>query len=118
MTTALKDAPTGTTENDGIDYTGDPDTGQLVTLPRVAITIDDTDPTVLKVSFSGSIELERSDPDQTKKFNTLTAGNVADLHVVAYVKSGPTNVHRRDSDGNVDAIVASKSIVITDIRLD
>lgn len=107
----------------GVDPTAtygqpDPDSGKLFEVPRVRITFDDTDPTVLKLAFSGSIELDRSDPDQAKTFNQLTAGNVADLHLTGYVKSGPNNTHRRDSDGNVDAIVASKSVVITDIRLD
>lgn len=96
----------------------DPESGRLFTIPRTAIELDDTDPTHLKLSFSGSIELDRNNEAQTETFNKLTAGKVTHLKIVAYTKSGPNSVHRRDSDGNIDAIVASKSLVITDILLE
>lgn len=111
---AWMDAPPATGTATGEDA----EKGKLFDVPRVAIIVDDSDPTVLKLSFSGSIELDRSIKEQAEIFNRLAAGNVAHLRIVSYVKSGPTNVHRRDSEGNVDAIVASKSLVITDIRLD
>jgi hypothetical protein len=115
---AAVDTPAEPPAADGIQAGPDPDTGRLFEVPRVQIDLDDNDPSVLKLAFSGSVELERADRTQAELFNRLRAGKTADLHLVGYVKSGPTKTHRRDRDGNVDAIVAQKAIVVTDIRLD
>ena len=90
----------------------DPETGKLFDLPRVAVELDPADPTVLKLSFSGSIEIPRADPSGVQFYNGLVAGRNVTLTVEAFVKSGPAIVHRRDSDGNVDALVASKSLLV------
>jgi hypothetical protein len=121
MNAALAEAKTGEDEDppaDGTQSGPDAAKGKLFEVPRVGIIVDDSDPTVLKLAFSGSIELDRGEKDQAELFNSLMAGKAKSLHVDVFVKSGPANVHRRDSDGNVDAVVASKSLVITDIRAD
>jgi hypothetical protein len=94
----------------------DPETGKLFDLPRVKVELDPADPTVIKLAFSGSIELERGKPDDMAFFNGLVAGRNVSLQVEAFVKSGPANVHRRDSDGNVDAVVASKSLIVHSVE--
>jgi hypothetical protein len=91
-----------------------PDTGKMFEIPRAKVTIDETDPNVLKLSFSGTVELDRASPDQVAFYNNLKAGREADLKVTVYV-AGPQNTHRRDSEGNVDAVVQTKSLRVTDV---
>lgn len=112
-TNALAEAPKGVDE---IDMNPDPDTGQLLKVPRVKIVIDESDPTVLKLAFSGSVELDRA--TDADLFNKLSAGKNVSLQIDAFVKSGPALTHRRDSDGNVDAVVAQKSLLVHSITVD
>lgn len=89
----------------------DPDKGKLFEVPRVAIQIDDTDPTVIKLSFSGGIELDRTNASDVETYNHLRAGQTAELHIEAHV-AGAKTTHRRDSGGDVDAVVQTKSLVV------
>lgn len=89
----------------------DPDAGKLFDVPRVGVIIDETDPTVIKLSFSGGIELNRANASDVKFFNTLNAGQSVNLEVEAHV-AGAKTTHRRDSEGNVDAVVTSKSLIV------
>ncbi len=107
MTTTLHEAGT----DDGIETGEDPDNGKLFEVPRVAVTIDEADPGVIKLAFSGSIELNRADPSDVAFYNSLKAGTDTDLNVQAFV-AGPKNAHRRDSEGNVDAVVQTKSLIV------
>lgn len=88
-------------------------TDKLFEVPRVAVVLDESDPTVLKLAFSGSIELDRGAADQVGHYNRLVAGEESSMTVVVHV-AGAKNVHRRDSEGYVDAIVQTKSLVVTD----
>ena len=89
----------------------DAEKGKLFEVPRVAVIVDETDPTVLKLSFSGSIELDRTDASDVELYNQLRAGQSAELHVTAHV-AGAKTTHRRDSEGDVDAVVQTKSLVV------
>jgi hypothetical protein len=95
----------------------DAEKGKLFEVPRVAITIDEADPGIIKISFSGSIELDRTKADDVSFYNQLKPGQNVDLNVQAFV-AGPKNTHRRDSDGNVDAVVQTKSLVVHSIEGD
>jgi hypothetical protein len=101
---------------DGTARGEDPETGKLFEVPRVAIDVDDTDPTVLKITFGGSIELERGVHDDAAFFNRLKPGRNVSLEIEAFVSS-PKTTHRRDSDGNVDAVVASKSLIVHSVDI-
>ena len=92
----------------------DPEAGKLFEVPRVAIVVDDTDPTVIKLAFSGSIKLERTDPTDADLFNNLKDGQTVSLQIEAHV-AGLKIVHRRDSEGDVDAVVATKSLIVHSI---
>jgi hypothetical protein len=92
----------------------DADKGKLFEVPRVAV--EDSDPNVLKLNFSGSIELERASKADVEFYNRLTAGKNVDLEVQAFV-TGPHNTHRRDSEGNVDAVVQTKSLKIHSLEM-
>ena len=94
----------------------DAEKGKLFEVPRVGVILDDSDPTLLKVAFAGGIEIERSDGRWINFYNNLRAGNSAQLTVAVHV-AGAKTVHRRDSEGDVDAVVQTKSLVITDILL-
>lgn len=96
------------------DLGEDPDKGKLFEVARVAVTLDDTDPTVLKLAFSGSIELERATASDVELYNRLTAGKNVDLEISAHVAGAKTS-HRRDSEGNVDAVVQTKSLIVHSI---
>lgn len=89
----------------------DPESGKLFEVPRVGVLVDETDPTVLKLAFSGAIELERGNASDVAFYNRLNAGQTVALRVDAHV-AGAKTTHRRDSDGNVDAVVQSKSLII------
>lgn len=94
----------------------DPDKGKLFEVPRVKIVLDESDPTVLKVSIAGSIELDRTVARDVEFYNSLKAGQTASLAISAHV-AGAKTTHRRDSEGNVDAVVQTKSLTVTDIEL-
>lgn len=104
---ALADAPTGADEPDGQD----PDKGKLFDVPRVKVILDEADPTILKLAFSGSIELDRAIADDVAFYNRLKAGESVELHVTAHV-AGAKTTHHRDSEGDVDAVVQTKSLIV------
>lgn len=120
MATATTDEPTtfgdapAATDDDQPDLNPDPETGKLFEVPRVKVAIDETDPTVLKIAFSGNIELDRNKADDVDLYNNLKAGKNTDLSVQAFC-AGPKTTHRRDSDGNVDAVVQTKSLIVHSI---
>lgn len=92
----------------------DPDTGKLFDVPRVTVITDDADPTLLLLAFSGSIKLDRSIANDVAFYNRLRSGKSVYLELEAHV-AGATKRHRRDKEGDVDAIVETKSLVITDV---
>jgi hypothetical protein len=92
----------------------DPDAGKLFDVPRANVALDDSDPSALRLTFSGAIQLNRDDPDDVAVYNRLREGRPAVLNITAHV-AGSRLVHRRDKEGYVDAIVASKSLVIHSI---
>jgi hypothetical protein len=94
----------------------DPEAGKLFDVPRVKIVVDKADPSVLKVAFSGQIELERGVASEVDFYNRLRAGKGADLQVHVHV-AGAKRTHRRDSEGNVDAVLETKSLIVTDVSL-
>ena len=91
--------------------------GKLFEVPRIAVLIDESDPGVIKIAFSGSVELDRTNGGDVDFYNSLKAGKDADLNVSVFV-AGPKNSHRRDSDGNVDAVVQTKSLIVHSVELD
>lgn len=95
----------------------DVDKGKLLDVPRVGIIIDDSDPTLLKLAFSGGVEIGRSDSDWVKLYNRLAAGKSGDITVTVHV-AGAKKTHRRDSEGDVDAVIETKSLIVTDIHLE
>ena len=116
----LAPGETGTIEGDGTgealpEIDGqDAEKGKLFEVPRVAVTIDEADPGVLKLAFSGSIELDRANADDVAFYNSLKAGRDADLSVSVFC-AGPKNSHHRDAEGNVDAVVQTKSLIVHSI---
>ena len=113
MTTTLEEAP----PIEGTSNGPDADKGQLFEVPRVAVTVDESDPGIIKLAFSGSIELDRASADDVALYNSLTAGQTVSLQVDAHVAGAKTS-HRRDSEGDVDAIVQTKSLVVSDVYLE
>jgi len=106
MSTTLKEAPTGADEPD----TETPE-GKLSEVPRVKVILDETDPTVIKLAFAGGIDLDRTIASDVELFNALKAGKDAELHVTCHV-AGAKMTHRRDSEGEVDAVVQTKSLIV------
>ena len=98
----------GTTRGEDIER------GQLFDVPRVKVLVDESDPNVLKLSVRGAVELDRTNREQVEFYNALKAGHEAELVVTVHV-AGSRKVHRRDSEGDVDAIVETKSCVVTDV---
>lgn len=89
--------------------------GKLFELPRVEL--DESNPTVLKVAVSGHIEIDRSQESDVDFYNSLAAGKRKDLQLEVHV-GGSKKTHRRDAEGNVDAIVETKSIIVTGVTVE
>ena len=92
----------------------DAEVGKLFEVPRVAVKLDDSDPTVVKIAFGGSIELDRGNAQQIEWYNALRAGGESDVAITVHV-AGSRKRHRRDSEGDVDAIVETKSLIVSDV---
>ena len=106
---------TSATEVDERGFGGeDAEKGKLFEVPRVAVLIDESDPSVVKLGFSGSIELDRGNAEQMEFYNRLRAGQETNVVVTVHV-AGAKKTHRRDSDGFVDAVVETKSLVVSDV---
>jgi hypothetical protein len=106
MGAAVAEAPTGADEEEANNK------GKLFETPK--ITIDESNPTAIVIAFAGSVTLDRSQKADAELYNNLTHGKLFDLHVSGLVK-GSKKTHRRDSEGNVDAIVETKSLTIDSI---
>lgn len=104
-------------EIDGASEGPDTEKGKLFDVPRIGIVLDDSDPTVLKIAFSGSVELDRANAIQVGFYNDLKAGRESQLVATCHV-AGAKMVHRRDSEGDVDAVVQTKSVIVTDLYFD
>lgn len=89
----------------------DAEKGKLFEVPRVAIAVDETDPTVIKLAFSGGIDLDRTNASDVELYNSLRAGHSTSLSIEAHV-AGAKTAHRRDSEGDVDAVVQTKSLIV------
>jgi len=105
MAAALQEAPTGAEEDAN-------EKGKLFELP--AIEIDESNPTAITIAFAGSIVLDRSQASDAAVYNGLKHGKAFELTVSGLVK-GSKKTHRRDSEGNIDAIAETKSLVIDSI---
>lgn len=102
---------------EGTESGPDAESGKLFEVPRIKIDIDKADPTVLKIAWSGSVELDRGNGQQAGFYNDLKPGQTLELAVIVHC-AGAKQVHRRDSEGDVDAIVQTKSLIITDVHLE
>ena len=112
--------PSAETVETGDD--GEPDVGEdaaaaegkLFEVPRVGVVVDESDPNVLKVSFAGSVELDRGKTGEVDFYNSLRHGKEVTLSLAGFVSSSK-KTHRRDSEGDVDAVVETKTVTITDV---
>lgn len=106
---------TADSKPDGTTAGPDADKGKLFEVPRVKIVVDGSDPTVIKLAFSGSVDLDRTVKQDADFFNQLKHGKAVRLEIDAHV-AGSRKVHRRDSEGDVDAIVETKGLIVTDVH--
>jgi hypothetical protein len=95
----------------------DAEHGKLFEVPRIGIIVDDSDPSVVKLAFAGSIELDRTNAAQMGFYNGLGAGESHEVVVTAHV-AGAKMTHRRDSEGDVDAVVQTKSLIVSDVHFE
>lgn len=105
---ALAEATTGSEENEPQQET------KLFEMP--AIDIDDSNPSAIHVVVAGSIPLDRSQKADVDWFNGLEHGKLVTVKTTFFVK-GSKKVHRRDGDGNPDAIVETKSLVVDGVQI-
>ena len=105
----LAEAETGQQEDQG-KLT--PDSPRLFEMP--AIEIDESNPTQITLAFSGSVTLDRSQKSDADLYNQLKHGKVFALNVEGLVK-GSRKTHRRDNEGNVDAIAETKTLVVDSV---
>lgn len=110
MSTTIREVP----QAEGTQTGEDPDEGKLFEVPRVKVVVDDTDPTVIKLNFTGGVELDRSVASDVSFYNSLTPGRTVVLQVEAHI-AGAKTTHRRDSEGDVDAVVQTKTLIVSSI---
>lgn len=110
MATAVETPPETDIDTDQTEGQ-DADRGKLFDIPRVGILIDETDPTVIRLAFSGKIDLDRTIASDVETYNALKAGQTRTLNLDVHV-AGAKTTHRRDGEGDVDAIVQTKSLVV------
>lgn len=96
---------------------GDGDQTKLVELPKIKIVVDEADPTILRLHFSGDITIDRGDARWIEWWNRIRPGKTLDLNVGLFCPSAPL-VHRRDKEGDVDAVAQTKNLIVTDVYLD
>jgi hypothetical protein len=106
MSSALAEAPTGAGEQE-----------KAQPLRLFDIKQEPVRPTKLTVNVSGQIELDMSKKSDVEFWNSLKPGATISLPADFFVASEKTT-HRRDSDGNVDAVPRSKSIKVDMVYYD
>jgi hypothetical protein len=79
---------------------------RLFEVPRVAVEFDDADPDVLRLAFSGTVVVDRTDPDDVAFYNSLPGGSVSKLTVSVYA-AGAQNRHK-------DGIVTQTKAIVVD----
>jgi len=94
-----------------------PERGQLFEVPRIGVLMDDSDPTILKLAFTGSYELDRDNAAQVEAYNRLRAGQEALLSITVRV-AGANKHHRLDSEGDLADIVEAKRLVVAEVYFD
>jgi hypothetical protein len=72
---------------------------------------DKTRPTNVSVAVSGNIDLDLSQKADVDFWNELQAGKLITKETTFFV-AGAKKRHRRDSEGNVDAVVETKSLIV------
>lgn len=65
----------------------------------------------IRVKFSGSVMLDRSDPADVALFNRLTLGNGAEIRAAGKV-SGTGAGFTTNKDGDLDAVVGEKTLKV------
>jgi len=116
MATATQEPPAATTDPFQEEPKGeDAEKGKLFDIPK--IVLDKTQPTALRIAFSGGIPIGFDERDWVEFYNDLTSGKPSTLKVTVHV-AGTKTSHRRDSEGDVDAVVQTKSLIVTDVHLE
>lgn len=105
---ALAAAPTGAQEGDDLQKE------KLFEIPPVQL--DKTKATTISVSISGSLELDLSQKADVDFYNELQAGKLVTKETTFFVAS-TKKTHRRDSEGNVDAVPETKSLVVDGVKI-
>jgi hypothetical protein len=119
MTTQLEEAAATLTEAAADDAALEPDAekGALFNkeqYDREDLQIDKIDgQTVdkIRVDFTGSVMLDRSDPADVAMYNRLTLGKECELRVAGKV-SGSSGGYTTAKEGDLDAVVGKKSVKI------
>lgn len=106
MSSALATAPPGADEKE-----------KEQPLRLFDVTPETSRPTIITVNVSGQIKLDMSKKSDVDFYNSLKPGKSVTYETEFFVASTKTT-HRRDSDGNVDAVPQSKSIKVDLIRFD
>jgi hypothetical protein len=103
---SLAEAPTGATEHE-----------QPAPLKLFDIKPDKAKPTLITVNVSGKIKLDLSQASDVEFYNSLQAGKLVTYDTTFFVAS-TKKTHRRDNDGNVDAVPETKSLVVDGVTFD
>ena len=87
---------------------------RLFEVPRLEVVFDVSDPSVLKLAFAGAVELDRTNQAQVDLYNALRPGEQVEVIVTCDVR-GTRKLHHRDSEGDLDDIVETKALAVTDV---
>lgn len=87
---------------------------KLFEVPRIGVIVDPSDPTILRVAFSGSVELDRGNAKQVALYNSLQAGEPVEAVVTAFVV-GARKSHRLDEEGTLADVIEVKTLRVEEV---
>jgi hypothetical protein len=87
---------------------------RMFEVPRIVVAIDESDPNVIRLAFGGSVELDRGNAEQVDFYNSLVPGQSVELALTCHV-GATRKAHRRDSEGMVDAVVETRSLIVGEV---
>lgn len=97
--------------------TGNEEAEQPKPLKLFEIKPDPARVTQITVNVSGKIKLDLSQKSDVDFYESLPAGKLVTYETTFFVAS-TKKTHRRDSDGNVDAVPEAKALVIDGVTFD
>lgn len=91
------------------------DTAEARLFPLPRIKADLTSPDVIRLAFTGVVELDRENADVVEYFNALKPGKLATICITARIDGG-SKIYKLDDD-EIAEVFETKRIVATEVYI-